>query len=171
MESVMQIQPVAIIDSEDGNRYVAQSMTEADLDQVAALEKRLFHPPWSRNAFTAELTDRPYSLAMVIKDDEIVIAYMVVYLLFNEAHLANIAVAPEYQRHGLGEWMIRYLEQAAEQSGQQIIFLEVRKSNEKAIRLYQKMGFSKAGVRKRYYEDQEDALLMSKMLVQQPQRK
>jgi [ribosomal protein S18]-alanine N-acetyltransferase len=166
----MEMTPVPVVDSTNGKQYLAQPMTVTDLDQVVALEKKLFHPPWSRKAFATELADQPCSFSMVIKNGDCVIAYMVVYFIFEEAHLANIAVAPEYQQRGLGEWMIRHLVNLAEQSGRQIILLEVRMSNDKAIRLYQKLGFVEAGVRKRYYEDKEDARLMNKILsVQRPE--
>ncbi len=155
------------VDPVSGKSYGVRHMTLQDVDQVVALEKRLFTPPWSRASFLAELDERPYSLSLVAMDEATLIGYMVVYFIFEEAHLANLAIAPEYQHRGLGEHLLRLLIRIARQTHRQMLLLEVRRSNAKAIRLYEKMGFVHAGVRRKYYEDGEDALLMCKTLTEE----
>ena len=160
----MDLTSLSFTDPVNGKAYPIHRMIQADLDQVITLERRLFKPPWSRQAFATELEDTENSFPVVIKDGEAVIAYMVVYFVFEEVHLANIAVAPEYQQRGLAEWMLQVLTQYSLATGRDIIHLEVRQSNDRAIRLYRRMGFVVNGLRRRYYENKEDALLMSKKL-------
>jgi len=82
-------------------------------------------------------------------------------------HLANIAVAPPYQGQGVGSHLLSVILGEALVRQVRRAFLEVRPSNRKAIRLYEKFGFDKVGVRRRYYRDGEDALIMERYLPQQ----
>jgi len=147
-----------------GEVYSARPMTLHDVAQVAELEQQLFASPWSAQSFESELEDREHSLALVLVNGQHIIAYMIVYLIYEQAHLANIAVAPAYQQRGLGRWLLHILITEARAFGSEVIHLEVRPSNEKALRLYSSLDFIQVGVRKRYYEDGEEAWLMSKRL-------
>jgi [ribosomal protein S18]-alanine N-acetyltransferase len=149
-----------LIDPISGVEWRARQLVEADLDQVTELETRLFSPPWSRQAFMDELENETFSLAVVVSEVTRIIAYMIGYFIFEQVHLTNIAVAPEYQKRGIGEWLVRQLIQRSQDEHRQFIHLEVRRSNHNAIRLYTRLGFAAMGVRKRYYEDKEDAILM-----------
>jgi [ribosomal protein S18]-alanine N-acetyltransferase len=156
----MDFVPIFVQDVKNNEQYIARKMEMADLEQVYRLEERLFTPPWSRQAFISEVTENEYALPVVLIHNELVISYMVIYQVLEEAHLANIAVAPEYQGHGLGKWMLQQAVCQAELNHCEMMYLEVRMSNHKAIDLYKKTGFIELGVRRRYYEDKEDALLM-----------
>ena len=82
-------------------------------------------------------------------------------IVFDEAHVTNVAVAQAMRGRGIGRAILAALMQYAANMGAQVLTLEVRKSNTVALALYQSMGFSQLGVRKRYYEDNgEDALLL-----------
>lgn len=156
----MDFEPLSEQDSLTCEPYIARKMDLSDLEQVCRLEERLFSPPWSRQAFKSEVTENDYALPVVVLHEQMVIGYMVLYIVLEEAHLANIAVAPEYQGHGLGKWMLRQAVRLAERYQCEMLYLEVRMSNYRAIDLYKKSGFIELGVRKRYYEDKEDAMLM-----------
>jgi ribosomal-protein-alanine N-acetyltransferase len=156
----MDFDPISILDAKNNERYLARKMELADLEQVCRLEERLFSPPWSRQAFISEVSENDYALPVVLLHDGQVIGYWVLYMVLEEAHLANIAVAPEYQGHGLGRWMLQQALTQADIHRCEMIYLEVRISNYRAIDLYKKAGFIELGVRRRYYEDKEDALLM-----------
>ena len=84
--------------------------------------------------------------------------------MYDCADITNIAVDPEYRREGLGGKMLELLANVSRDRGMESITLEVRASNIPAISLYEKYGFERSGLRKRYYKDNEDAILMTKML-------
>jgi len=156
----MEFAPIPVQDLRTNEPYIARKMELADVEQVYQLEARLFSPPWSRQAFRTEITDNEFTLPVVLQHDDCVIGYMVLYMVADEAHLANIAVAPEYQGHGLGTLMLQQAVQQAVANQCEMMYLEVRVSNSRAIDLYKNAGFVELGIRKRYYEDKEDALLM-----------
>jgi ribosomal-protein-alanine N-acetyltransferase len=83
------------------------------------------------------------------------------WLIVDEAHVTNVAIHPDFRGQGLGEQLMHELGRVAAYMGMRAMTLEVRVSNVRAIRLYTKMGFEEAGVRKGYYSDNgEDALVM-----------
>jgi ribosomal-protein-alanine N-acetyltransferase len=92
-----------------------------------------------------------------------------VWAILEEAHITILAVHPNYQRQGLGQVLLYALLQSAWQRGLEWATLEVRASNQVAIALYQKFGFSEVGKRKRYYQDTgEDALILWHNGLQRP---
>jgi [ribosomal protein S18]-alanine N-acetyltransferase len=143
-------------------------MQNADLPAVVILEKQLFRSPWSLEMFSEDL-DQEYAFMLVVLDGAAVIAYVITYLVLDEMHIANVAVAPEYQRLGIGYHVLRKLLTAGREQGYYLAHLEVRQSNSAAIALYAQLGFEKVGLRKNYYEiEQEDAVLMSCLIQVNP---
>ncbi len=138
-------------------------MTMDDLDTIVALEKRIFSDPWAKSSFEAELLiNKKYSFPLVMELEGKIVAYAVVWHFFEELHIANIAVHPEYRRMGLGRKLMEYI---LEKFGNaEFAFLEVRKSNEAAVQLYRSLGFKVLNIRKGYYQDGEDAFVMVKDL-------
>ena len=134
-------------------------MTEADVDQVHAIELASFHTPWSRESFQNE-AHNPAARYVLLKEDGRVLAYAGVWFVLDEAHITNIAVHPDARGHGYGEQVTRALLQLCADSGMSFATLEVRRSNQAAQNLYHKVGFVDVGYRKRYYENTEDALIM-----------
>jgi len=141
---------------------IIRRMTDADVEAVYAIEASTFPLPWSEESFHHEMTDNPAARYLVAaEDDGTVIAYAGAWMIFEEAHITNIAVEQYSRGKGIGEAITAALIQYAANLGVQYMTLEVRRSNLVAQGLYRKLGFEKLGVRKRYYPDNdEDALLL-----------
>ena len=136
-------------------------MTEADVEAVHAIEVACFRTPWSKESFYREVTENACARYVVVREDGVPIAYAGVWFVLDEGHITNIAVHPERRGLGYGELVTRSMIQLAADSGMNWMTLEVRRSNQIAQALYHKLGFIDVGYRKRYYENQEDALVMA----------
>ncbi len=135
---------------------------EKDLPAMAEIERRCFHTPWSEESLREDLMGNPLSVYLVLEAESGDVAgYMSLWRILDEGHINNVAVLPEYRRHGGASDMLEFMLKYSERNGISSHTLEVRVSNEGAIGLYRKFGFREAGVRKGYYEDNgEDALIM-----------
>ena len=136
-------------------------MTSEDLAAVSQIDAACFEEPWPKNSFAYELTT-DYSICMVAATPEVgVVAAIVVWLIVDEAHIATIAVHPDAQGQGIGACLLAHALLAAHQRGAQTSMLEVRVSNLAAISLYHRFGYLQVGIRKNYYQNNnEDALLL-----------
>jgi ribosomal-protein-alanine N-acetyltransferase len=106
------------------------------------------------------LPNRPTSV-MPTPELASIIGFAGLWLMVDEAHITTIAMHPDYRRRGLGELMLVHLIEIAYSIGAKWVTLEVRVSNYNAQNLYRKYGFREAGLRHKYYSDnQEDALIM-----------
>lgn len=138
-------------------------MTASDLDGVLLLEEASFaSDAWSRALYEHELNDNRLSRYRVVvpAGSEEVIAQGGWMFFGEEAHILTIAVQPEFRGQGIGRWLLLHLIDEARQAGCAGIALEVRPSNQAALKLYEKLGFALIGRRKRYYPDKEDALVL-----------
>ena len=144
-------------------------MTLADAPAVHAIEAATFAIPWSLQSFEEEMTCNAcarYLVAQTPTGD--IIGFAGVWVVIDEGHITNIAVRKDYRGQGIGRLLTAGLMQYAANMGVQYMTLEVRVSNEPALALYKKLGFKKAGVRKKYYEDNgEDAYIMVNDRLQQ----
>lgn len=137
-------------------------MAEKDLKTVVELEKQVFPNPWSRRSFEFEIRENAYSIPLVLEADKEVIGYAIVWKLYEEFHIANLAIRPEYQGRKLGSNFLEHILTLTEGCGYAL--LEVRESNKRAIRLYEKFGFRVIMQRPHYYKNGETALVMQKIL-------
>ena len=145
--------------------FVICPMTESDLDDVLAIEAVAFPRPWSRSNFLDELNS-PHSFPLVVFDQEGTLAgYICPMLLLDEGHILNVAVRNEYRGHGLGRLLVTRVLRECRDRGAEFVSLEVRPSNTAAISLYRGLGFVETGLRKRYYENGEDAILMECLIT------
>jgi [ribosomal protein S18]-alanine N-acetyltransferase len=136
-------------------------MNVEDIDQVLEVERQSFTLPWSREAFFNELTVNQYAMYIVIEDNGKIAGYCGSWVVIDESHITNIAILPEYRGKKLGEALLRKMMEISISKGAIRMTLEVRVSNVVAISLYEKLGFQKGGIRKRYYTDNhEDAYIM-----------
>lgn len=147
-------------------KFRLRRMRVSDIDQVYALEERIFPTPWTRRSYEFELERNPASEQWVIEawvehDEWSVVAYSVCWRLGDEVHVANLAVAPKFRRRGLGRRLLHHVLGRAADKGIKSATLEVRSGNQAAQALYSSFGFEVVGRRKRYYSNNhEDALLM-----------
>ena len=137
-------------------------MTSEHVAQVAALEKACFSMPWSENSITAELSN-PLSLWVVAVDGNTVAGYVGSQAVMGEADMMNLAVLPSYRRQGVGRYLVSELVAKLTDREVYSLTLEVRSSNEAAVKLYDSLGFVQVGRRPNYYvAPKEDALILRK---------
>lgn len=137
-----------------------REMSASDIDAVAALEAEIFSMPWSARGF-ADTLHREDVLFLVACEGENLLGYVGVYCTADEGEITNVAVAQPARRRGVGRALIGELIRALAEREIFRIVLEVRVSNEPAIRLYEQNGFAVAGRRKNFYEKPtEDAYVM-----------
>lgn len=145
-------------------KIIIRSMTEPDLDAILSIEQVSFPSPWKREYFLHEIHS-PLSFPYVAVLDGTIAGYVCLMSLFEEAQIMNIAVALQQRGQGVAGMLLEQAVITAREQGAQLLILEVRVSNAAAIRLYERFGFVRFSVRKAYYENNEDALLMEKALV------
>jgi ribosomal-protein-alanine N-acetyltransferase len=141
--------------------YTIRLMRKDDIDAVVILERQLFLDPWTKQSFETELKNVKHSFLYVIEYEKKIIAYIAAWCYAGEIHIGNIAVVPEFRRRGLAERLLNYVFEACGDCTD--VFLEVRESNTAAFNLYKKIGFDVLGVRRSYYRNGEDALVMKKI--------
>jgi ribosomal-protein-alanine N-acetyltransferase len=177
-------------------RYHVRTMTEADIIQVAGIERASFPTTWPQTAYKRELSNNLARYLVLVdrshpplSDDEqpqrrsffgifsrrssvaptadFIAGYVGVWLMVDQAHIVAIAVREAYRGLGLGEVLLAEAVDLAIEHDQDSVTLEVRKSNLVAQRLYEKYRFLKVGTRKRYYSDNhEDAIVMTTPPIQ-----
>ncbi len=143
-------------------RYVISRMSPADVPEVAALEAGCFRNPWTEDGFR-EMLARTYTLYLLVRDSttDQLLAYCGLVQSLDEADIVNVAVAKGVRGRGIGMAMLQELMKQGRARGVLRFTLEVRKSNAPALHLYEKLGFSRAGIRSNFYENPvEDAVIM-----------
>lgn len=157
-------------------QFALELMREADIATVQEIEREIFSTPWPRNAYYRELASRSSAHYVVLRQegtverptgfqsaelDPSIIGYGGMWRMYDEAHVTTIGVRRDVQHHGHGRILFAGLVQAAYDMGAKWVTLEVRVSNENAMRMYEAFGFKVIGRRKGYYTDNgEDAIVM-----------
>ena len=139
-------------------------LTARDLSAIEEIEKRSYPTPWSRAMFAGELA-KPSSICLGAVDAETgrLVGYLIISRYVDAWHVMNVAVDPEHRRKGVAQMLLEHLFDLTAGDERRGYTLEVRESNAAAIRLYERLGFVKQGVRRGYYTDnREDALIMWK---------
>jgi len=139
-------------------------MKREDLPEILAIERESFSSPWTEGMFAKEI-DNAHSMCLCVRinfgSKSVVGAYIIFWLVADEAHLHNLAVKKEYRRSGLAFGLMETMKKIAAENKIKSQTLEVRESNNEAIKLYRKCGFVVKGIRPLYYmETKEDALIM-----------
>jgi ribosomal-protein-alanine N-acetyltransferase len=150
-------------------------MREADIATVQEIEREIFATPWPRNAYFRELASRSSAHYVVLRQegvarpagyqgselDPTIVGYGGMWRMYDEAHVTTIGVRRELHHQGLGRILFAGLIQAAYDMGAKWVTLEVRTSNENAMKMYEAFSFKVIGRRKGYYTDNgEDAIVM-----------
>lgn len=133
-----------------------------DLAQVMPIEEENFSTPWTETGFFTFLI-REDALFLVAEEEGEILGYLGILTVLDEGDITNVSVKKSARRRGVGSALVKELIQRMEKRGVTAIHLEVRRSNEPAIRLYEQQGFVRDGLRKGYYESPaEDAVLMTR---------
>ena len=146
----------------DEREFGLEPMRRRDLAAVLRIERASYPRPWTENIFRNELEmaargERSY---LVARRDGTVVGYAGMMYVVDEAHVTNIAVDAGERRRGTGSVLLRSLLNDARDRGCAGVTLEVRASNHAAQALYARAGFTEAGIRRNYYENTEDAIVM-----------
>jgi len=143
-----------------------REMRRSDLVRVEALERVIYSQPWSEGIFRDELS-QPGRVYLVAELDGDLLGYGGLMLVEGDAHVTTLAVAPGSRQRGLGSLLLLRLVERALAAGAANLTLEVRASNVRAQRIYQRFGMSAVGLRKHYYRD-DDAMIMWATDIDQP---
>jgi len=144
--------------------FVMNDMRPEDVPEVLSIERASFTTPWSGTLFMNEIY-KPLSVAKVMRSGENIVGYICADQVLDEGHILNVTVHPEHRRRGMAAHMVAHVIGLLAGRACKTIFLEVRMSNEAALRMYEKSGFSMITVRKRYYTaPEEDAVIMNLQL-------
>jgi ribosomal-protein-alanine N-acetyltransferase len=139
-------------------------MRSEHIEHVLEIERASFLTPWTKRMFLDEITSPlayPFVVTTSGKKGEMVISYIILWILMDEVHILNVATHPAYRRIGIAYSLIHFALDFAYNKGGVLYLLEVRRGNQAAIDLYQKIGFAEWRVRNNYYADTgEDALIM-----------
>jgi len=139
-------------------------MRPEDVPEVMSLELASYTTPWSGTLFMNEIY-KPLSVAKVVRSGEKIMGYICADQVLDEGHILNVTVHPEHRRRGMAVHMVAHVIRLLAGRACKSLFLEVRMSNEAALRMYEKSGFSMISVRKRYYTSpEEDAVIMKLQL-------
>jgi len=132
----------------------------ADLPEVEEIERRAYRTPWSRSMFASELAKKTSVCLGAFEGDRLV-GYIVNSRYADAWHVMNVAVDPDFQGRGIATRLLERLFELTDDEEGRGYTLEVRVSNKGAIKLYEKLGFERHGIRRGYYTDnREDALIM-----------
>ncbi|UCF88184.1 MAG: ribosomal protein S18-alanine N-acetyltransferase [bacterium] len=157
-----------------------RTMEPADLESVLRIEEESFPHPWTRDQFMNEINGGSVSRCHVAvrKTEEgrgaagkeatpagSVVGFVMAWLVSDELHITNLAVAPEARRCGVAAALLSHTIREAVRQGAVWCQLDVRVTNTPARELYSRLGFKPLGTRKRYYRNGEDAVVMGKELV------
>jgi ribosomal-protein-alanine N-acetyltransferase len=141
-----------------------------DLNAIEVIERTAYPTPWSRSMFAGELA-KPSSICLgaIDADENRLVGYLIISRYVDAWHVMNLAVAESHRRRGIATRLMERLFDLTAGDGRRGYTLEVRVSNEAAIKLYESLGFKARGVRRGYYTDnREDALIMWKDPVREP---
>ncbi len=141
-----------------------RKMEFRDIKKVVELEKKYLLESLGEKLLASELSEKNNGVSFyVIENDDVVIGYIGRYYFFQEAEVLNFVVDESYQRQGYGQKLFDKM--VKDMKDVKKITLEVRASNIKGINFYTKNGFKQVGVRKKYYKNGEDALLLLKEFI------
>ncbi len=133
-----------------------------DIPEMESIEKSIFSEPWNKEGFESAIS-QPSVLCVVAKEDfsDELLGYVICYTALDEGEIVNVAVSKDHRRKGVAKSMMERVLDRAKGNGIVYFALDVRVSNEGAIRLYESFGFKTAGVRKNFYRfPTEDSFTM-----------
>ena len=139
---------------------VINEMKVEDLPEIVAIETASFETPWSETLFYNEIC-KAIAVSRVARINGRVAGYLCANMIIDEGHILNLAVHPDHRRFGVASRLLKHMIDDMRARDCRSIFLEVRASNENALKMYERFGFTLLGTRKAYYVSPvEDAVVM-----------
>jgi [ribosomal protein S18]-alanine N-acetyltransferase len=139
-------------------------MVPSDLDRIVAINSQSYLHPWSPDLIRREMQHEWSTVLLGVEEGaapEVVLGFVVFWLVHDEVHVLNVAVSAEHRRRGVARALMEEAVARGRAAGARLVTLEVRRSNAPAIALYRKLGYREVAVRPRYYaEEGEDAIVM-----------
>jgi ribosomal-protein-alanine N-acetyltransferase len=133
---------------------------------VAAIEAQSFSNPWQPDTFRSLISQNRAYIPVAEAEDGSIVGYAVFWWAADQGELANLAVQESYQGQGIGSALLNLVLERAREERLVKLFLEVRRSNERAMELYRSRGFTQVGVREGYYRRPlEDALIFERPIL------
>lgn len=133
---------------------------QKDLNSILVLEKILYKDPWNEKNFESELSHNDYAYMYVLEENGVILGYAGFWLSYEYATITKVSINPALQNRGLGFYLFNKIIEIAKELGATSFSLEVRESNLIAQKLYKKAGYQAVGMRKGYYSDGENAIVM-----------
>ena len=137
-----------------------EKMTLSDLDKISGILTTDFDDFWNKNILKTEL-ENSFSKYIVAKIDTEIAGFAGVIDTVDQLEITNIVVRKSYRKQGIGNKLLQVLINIAKEDNKKEIILEVNNKNLSAIKLYEKNGFKNIGIRKKYYHNIDDAIIMS----------
>lgn len=147
-----------------GDEILLREGVPADLHAIARLERASFSDPWPREALLAELQVDRLRRPLVAENDGTVVGFLMAWSVADELHIINLAVDEAWRRRSIGTRLLEAAIEAGREEGSVLVTLEVRAGNLPARSFYERHGFLETGLRRRYYRDGEDAVIMTRQL-------
>lgn len=149
---------------------IIEKMGLDNISQILEIEKISFPTPWHSYIFELELK-KPRTLQLVSKFGDQVTGYIISWMMYDEIHILNVAVHPDFRRKGIARKLLSDVIEYFYPRGARSVILEVRMNNKAAQNLYESMGFRTLRIRKKYYTDTgEDAIVMYLDLLELPEK-
>lgn len=151
----------------DGSFLKVSIGSVLDIPDILEIETLCYNgkAPWNKKALEQEIKHNTNAIYLIVRESNKAVGFVSAWLVEEETHITNVAVIPNYQKRGIATFLITELQKISQYEGMNKISLEVRVSNGKAQRLYNRLGFQNGKIKKDYYTgDREDALEMSKFL-------
>ncbi len=142
--------------------WIEPLVDDRDLEGVIEVEAASFTNPWTRDMYSWELRNRSVCRILIVRNEDCWAAgFCAFWIVFDEMHINNLALRPQFRAQGIGTALLRHALGEARELGARRATLEVRASNDPARRLYARLGFYVAGTRRNYYTNPvEDALIL-----------
>ena len=145
---------------ESCDRIKIRLAVENDLPEVLYIEQYSFSSAWTYAFFKHEIYN-PLSCFYVVETDSLIVGYIVFWIISGESHIANLAIHPDHRRLGYGNQLMFWAIGKSVTEGARSVTLEVNVNNAAALALYRHYGFKEVGKRLKYYENRDDALILT----------
>lgn len=139
---------------------IIREMKLEDLDIILDIENSLYKVPWTKEQYRYELEENEFSYLFVLEHDGVIVGYYGFWVMFENVDITKVSIRKEFQGMKLSHILMEDCIKRVSLLDTEKINLEVRIDNVRAINLYKKYGFEELIIRKNYYGNNEDALIM-----------